>query len=74
MGATICLEDEVRKGRKSVVAVFLDVEKASGILWAKGLFIKPHQIRYMPGSMLGVGGNLFNWVLVFYASRLANRL
>lgn len=60
----ICLEDEIRKAqlkKEFVVAVFIDVEKAYDMLWVEGLLIKMH--------MLGIGGNMFNWVMDFLDNR-----
>lgn len=60
----ICLEDEKKKAqvkKETVVAVFLDVEKADDMLWVEGLLIKMH--------MLGIGGNMFNWVMNFLNNR-----
>lgn len=60
----ICLEHEIRKAqvnKETVVAVFLDVEKAYDMLWVEGLLIKLH--------LLGVGGNIFNWVMEFLKNR-----
>lgn len=40
MDPVLCLEDEIRKSqinRESVVAVFLDVEKAYDMMWREGL-------------------------------------
>ncbi len=62
--SVICLEDEIRKAqvkKETVVAVFLDVEKAYDMLWVEGLLIKMH--------MLGIGGNMFNWVMDFLNNR-----
>ena len=43
------------------MAVFLDVEKAYDMLWLEGLLIKIH--------MLGIGGNMFKWVMDFLNNR-----
>ena len=62
--SVLCLENEIRKAqihKETVVAVFLDVEKAYDMLWVRGLLIKLH--------MLGIGGNLFNWVMDFLNNR-----
>ncbi len=64
MDPVLCLEDEIRKSqvnRESVVAVFLDVEKAYDMMWKEGLLIKLH--------LLGVGGRAFNWVKDFLYGR-----
>ncbi|KAL2088359.1 hypothetical protein ACEWY4_015258 [Coilia grayii] len=56
--SVVCLEHEIRKAqihKETLVAVFLDVEKAYDMLWVEGLLIKMH--------LLGIGGNIFNWVL-----------
>ncbi len=40
---TVCLENEIRKAqinKESVIAVFLDVEKAYDMMWREGLLIK----------------------------------
>lgn len=57
----ICLEAEIRKAPVKKVTVFLDVEKAYDMLWVEGLLIKMH--------MLGIGGNMFNWVMDFLNNR-----
>uniref|UniRef100_A0A671TUX8 Reverse transcriptase domain-containing protein n=1 Tax=Sparus aurata TaxID=8175 RepID=A0A671TUX8_SPAAU len=62
--SVLCLEDEIRKAqvkKETVVAVFLDVEKAYDMLWVEGLLIKMH--------MLGIGGNMFNWMMDFLNNR-----
>ena len=44
----ICLEDEIMKAKvnkKTVVAVFLDDEKAYAMLWVEGLLIKMQTFR-----------------------------
>lgn len=60
----ICLEDEIRKAqvnKESVVAIFLDVEKAYNMLWVEGLLSKMKILR--------VEGNVYNWVLDFLNNR-----
>lgn len=41
--------------------MFFDVEKAFNMLWREDLFIKMH--------LLGIGRNMFNWILVFLSGR-----
>lgn len=64
MDPVFCLEDEIRKSqvnRETVVAVFLDVEKAYDMMWKEGLLIKL--------DILGLGGRAFNWVKDFLYGR-----
>lgn len=47
MDPVVCLEDVIRRAqvnKKTVVAVFFDIEKAYDMLWTKGLLIKLQQL------------------------------
>jgi len=64
MDPVLCLEDKIRKAqvsKKTVVAVFFDVEKAYDMMWKEGLMIKLDK--------MGIGGRAFNWVKDFLYGR-----
>lgn len=64
MDPIIRLEDDIRKAqvnRESVVAVFLDIEKAYDMLWKDGLLIKLNQ--------MGIRGHMFQWIKQFLSER-----
>ena len=50
-----------KKDNKMIGAVFLDLEKAYDTLWKKGLMIEVDKI--------GIGGNMFNYILHFLSER-----
>ena len=50
-----------KKDNKMIGAVFLDLEKAYDTLWKKGLMIEVDKI--------GIGGNIFNYILHFLSER-----
>ena len=58
------LSDDILKGfgqRYCTLAVFLDFEKAYDMIWRNGVLYKLH--------LLGVDGQLFNWIKSFLESR-----
>ena len=60
----IRLSDSIIKSfgqRSSTLGVFLDFEKAYDMVWRKGVLYKAHK--------LGIGGNMFNFLLSFLSSR-----
>uniref|UniRef100_A0A3Q3AL86 Reverse transcriptase domain-containing protein n=1 Tax=Kryptolebias marmoratus TaxID=37003 RepID=A0A3Q3AL86_KRYMA len=60
----VCLEHEIRRAqanKESVVAIFLDVEKAYDMLWREGLLIKIKQ--------LGIKGKIYRWIRNFLTER-----
>lgn len=64
MDPVICLETDVRKAqanKETVIAVFLDVEKAYDMVWKEGLMIRL--------SELGISGRTFNWIKEFLFER-----
>ncbi len=64
MDAVIRLENEIRKAqenKETVIAVFLDIEKAYDMMWKEGVLIKLHK--------LGIGGRGFNWIKDFLYER-----
>ncbi len=64
MDAVIRLENEIRKAqenKETVIAVFLDIEKAYDMMWKEGVLIKLHK--------LGIGGRVFNWIKDFLYER-----
>ncbi len=64
MDPVVCLETEIRKAqinKDSVMAVFLDVEKAYDMVWKDGLLIQLYKI--------GIKGNTFNWIKSFLYER-----
>lgn len=61
MDPVLCLEHEVRKAQtnsESVVAVFLDIEKAYDMMWRDGLLIKL--------CKLGIRGRMYGWIMDFF--------
>lgn len=65
MDPVMCLEAEIKKAlsnKESVIAVFLDIEKAYDMLWREGLMIKLEE--------MGVGGRMFNWINDFLKQRV----
>lgn len=64
MDPILRLEDDIKKAqvnRESVIAVFLDIEKAYDMLWRDGVLIKLNQI--------GVKGRILRWVKEFLSER-----
>lgn len=64
MDLALGLEHEVRKAqgnKESVAAVFIDIRKASDMLWIKGSLIKLNK--------LGINGKMFRWIKDFLDSR-----
>ncbi|KAI2655937.1 RNA-directed DNA polymerase from mobile element jockey [Labeo rohita] len=64
MDPVVCLETVIRKAminKESVMAVFLDVEKAYDMAWKEGLLIKLDK--------MGIKGRTFNWVKSFLFER-----
>lgn len=64
MDSVIGLENEIRKAqanKRSVNAVFFDIQKAYDMMWKEGLLIKPHK--------MWVGGRVFNCVKDFLFGR-----
>ena len=58
------LHDTVYKAlnnQRSVLAVFLDIEKAYDMVWRNGLLIKLHK--------LGIQGNMLKWIRSFLSNR-----
>lgn len=64
MDPAVRLEHEIRRAqvnRESVVAVFLDVEKAYDMMWKEGLLIRLRQI--------GITGRMYSWIESFLTGR-----
>lgn len=63
MDPVICLETEMRTAqanRKSVMAVFFDIEKAYDMVWKEGAMTKLE---------IGITGRTYNWVKSFLFDR-----
>lgn len=64
MDNVVALDHEIKKAfvnKESLIAVFLDIEKAYDMLWREGLLIK--LLRY------GVSGRMYSWIKNFLEDR-----
>ena len=64
MDSIAILDQEIRKAfinKESVIAVFLDIEKAYDSMWREGVLIKIYDA--------GIRGRMFYWIKAFLNSR-----
>ncbi|XP_023190232.1 uncharacterized protein LOC111608691 [Xiphophorus maculatus] len=62
--SALCLEYEIRRAqinKESLIAIFLDIEKAYDMLWKEGLLIKIKQ--------MGIRGRIYRWIKNFLTER-----
>ena len=64
MDAVVMISTDAEKAlamKESMVAAFLDIEKAYDCMWQEGLFIRMRE--------MGIGGRMYNFVLDFLSGR-----